>query len=142
MRDRGRQFSGCRIAVDMREFRQALARLDLGETAATTFVEHSADQRPLDEDHARDQRQLPTVSFPDARLTKQDFTSRGQVALADAPPLHLAPVVLRRRKSDRLDLDISRLLPTDDADRRSDRLLPRSPHPIHPTTATFPPHTC
>ena len=48
-------------------------------------MEHSADQHPLDEDHARDQRQLPTISFPDARLTKQDFASSRQVALADAP---------------------------------------------------------
>src|SRR5712671_7058539 len=125
MRDRGRQFSGCRIAVDMREFHQALARLHLGETAATPFMEHSADQHPLDEDHARDQRHLPTISFPDARLTIQDFASRREVALADAPALHLTPVVLWRRKSDRLDLDVARLLATEDSDRGIDGFLAR-----------------
>src|SRR6476660_7589459 len=99
MRDGGRKFSGCRIAVDVGKLRQALARFDFGETAATPFMEQSADQRSLDEDHAGNQRHLPTIFFPDAGLMKQDFASRGQVALADAPALHLPPVVLRRRKS-------------------------------------------
>src|SRR5882762_6174479 len=80
-------------------------------------MEQSADQRSLDEDHARNQRQLPTISFPDAGLTKQDFASWGQVALADAPMVHLSPIVLRRRKSNRLHLDIGGLLATEDADR-------------------------
>src|SRR3984893_19387336 len=114
MRDGGRKFSSRRITVEVCKLRHALARFDFGETATPPFVEQSADQPSLDQDHARNQRQLPTKSFPDAGLTKQDFASRGQVALIDAPTLHLPPVVLRRRKSYWLHLDIARLLATED----------------------------
>src|SRR5205085_7046949 len=96
---------------------QALTRFDFGETAAMPFMQQSADQRSLDQDYDRNQRELPTVFFPGAELTKQDFASWRQVALADAPALHLPPIVFRRRKSYRLHLDIAQLLSTEDADR-------------------------
>src|SRR5258708_32845180 len=117
MRDRSRQLADCRVAVEVCELRQALTRCDFGETTATPFTQQSADQHSLDQDYDRNQRQLPSIFFPDAGLTKQDFASWGQVALADAPALHLPPVVLRRRKSYWLHLDIARLLATAASDR-------------------------
>src|SRR3979490_3122731 len=83
----------------------------------TPLMQHSADRRSLNQDYDRNQRQLPGVFFPDAGLTKQDFASGGQVALADAPALHLPPVVLRRRKPNWLQLDIARLFSTEDSER-------------------------
>src|SRR6266404_6094709 len=138
MRDRGRQFADSRIAVEVCKLRQALARFDFGEMPATPFVEQSADQSSLDEDYARNQRQLPIISFPYAGLTKQDFASLRQVALADAPAPNLTPVVLWRRKSDRLDLDIARLLATEDADRGIDGPLARSGDGMHRATDGLP----
>src|SRR5438132_7299979 len=117
MRDRSRQFADCRMAVEVYKLHQALTRFDFGETAAMPFMQQSADQRSLDQDYDRNQRQLPTIFFPGAGLTKQDFASRRQVALADAPALHLPPVVPRRCKSDRLNFDIGQLLATEDPDR-------------------------
>src|SRR5882757_9195822 len=117
MRDRSCQLTDCRVAVEVRKLRQALTRFDFGEMTATPFTQQSADQRSLDQDYDRNQRQLPGIFFPDAGLTKQDFASWGQIALADAPALHLPPVVLRRRKSYWLHLDIARLLATEDSDR-------------------------
>src|SRR5438132_12122575 len=117
MRDRSRQFADCRMAVEVYKLHQALTRFDFGETAAMPFMQQSADQRSLDQDYDRNQRGLPTVFFPGAELTKQDFASWRQVALADAPALHLPPIVFRRRKSYWLHLDIARLLATEDADR-------------------------
>src|SRR5882757_9668810 len=117
MRDRSRQLADGRVAVEVRKLRQALTRFDFGETAATPFMQQSADQRSLDQDYDRNQRQLPAIFFPNASLTKQDCASWGQAALADAPALHLPPVVLRRRKSYWLHLDIARLLATKDTDR-------------------------
>src|ERR1700730_14397453 len=117
MRDRSRQFADRRMAVEVCKLRQALTRFDFGETPATPFTQQSADQRSLDQDYDRNQRKLPSIFFPDSGLTKQDFASRRQVALADAPALHLPPVVLRRRKSYWLHLDIARLLATEYTDR-------------------------
>src|SRR5258708_11381827 len=117
MRHSSRQVAGWRVAVEVRELHQALTRFDFGEMTATPFMQQSADQRSLDQDYDRNQRQLPGIFFPGAGLTKQDFASRRQVALADAPALHLPPVVFRRRKSYWLHLDIARLLATKDTDR-------------------------
>jgi hypothetical protein len=102
------------MAVEVYKLHQALTRFDFGETAAMPFMQQSGDQRSLDQDYDRNQRQLPTLFFPGAELTKQDFASWRQIALADAPALHLPPIVFRRRKSYRLHLDIARLLATED----------------------------
>src|SRR5712675_3594244 len=117
MRDRSRQLADCRVAIEVRNLHQALTYFDFGETTATPFMQQSADQSSLDQDYDRNHRQLPSIFFQDAGLTKQDFASWGQVALADAPALHLPQIVLRRRKSYWLHLDIARHLATEDSDR-------------------------
>src|SRR5258707_544121 len=134
MRDRSRQFADCRMAVEVCKLPQAVSRFDFGEMAAAPFTQQSPDQRSLDQDYDRNQRQLPTIFFPGAGLTKQDFASRRQVALADAPALHLPPIVFRRRKSYWLHLDIARLLATEDSDRSIGGLPARFIDPMHRAT--------
>src|SRR5882757_525940 len=117
MRDGSRQLADGRLAVEVCKLCQALTRFDFGQTTVMPFTQQSADQRSLDQDYDRNQRQLPGILFPDAGLAKQDFASRRQVALADAPALDLSPIVFRRRKPDWLHLDIGRLLAAEDTDR-------------------------
>src|SRR3954467_2756798 len=105
MRDGGRQLSRGEIAVDVCKLRQALARLDLGETAPAALMEQPADQRPLDQDAAPNSRHLPTTSFPYAGLGMRDLAPRRQVALVFAPTLHLSPIVLQLRNSNPLSLN-------------------------------------
>src|SRR5512134_427411 len=114
MRDRGRQFADSRIAVEVCKLRQALARFDLGETATTPFVEQSADQASLDQDDARNQRHLPAIFFPDARLTKQNLAARRQVTLANAPAPHFTPIEFGMCVSECLRPDIAGLLSAKD----------------------------
>src|SRR6185369_3216943 len=104
-----------RIAVEVCKLRQALAGFDFGEMAATPFVEQSADQPSLDQDDARNQRELPAVLFPDARLTKQNLASRRQVALANPPAPHSAPIEFGLSVTERLRPDIAGLLSAKDA---------------------------
>jgi hypothetical protein len=97
MRDGGRQFAGSRIAVEVCKLRQALARLDLGETAPAALMEQSADQPPWIRMTLAisDICQLYLSHMPGS--AKQNLAPRRQVALVDAPTLHLSPIEFGER---------------------------------------------
>src|SRR6266850_299204 len=92
MSNRGGQFASGREAVDMGKFRHALPGLHFGKLPPTMLMQQDRDKSGLYQKNRDDECDLPRIPLPRRWHPKQDFASRWQAALADAPALHLPPI--------------------------------------------------
>src|SRR6476646_2157703 len=110
------------MAVHVGPLRHTLTSIDFCGTTSTMLVKQQEDQCGLDQNCSHDCQDVSAILLPCRRIAKQDFATRRQPVLGDAPALHFPPVKHWACKLDRWSADFARLFSAKDANGNCSRL--------------------